>query len=279
MDGTGSAGMRNETPAVQVTGKTRLYAILADPVEHVKTPMVMHRVFARHAVDGVLVPMHVAPAGLAAALAGLRALENFGGFIATMPHKEAMLALCDEVSPAARAVGAVNCVRREADGRMVGAILDGIGFVEGLRRAGHPPEGHRAVLAGAGGAASAIAVALAEAGVTELTIVNRTAARAGQLKARLAESHPELRVRIGDGGVAGAELVVNATSLGMRPGDPLPLDPAGLAPGQVVAEAIMDPAETPLLAHARAAGATVHPGLPMLEAQIELMARHMGAIA
>ncbi|MEI4487619.1 shikimate dehydrogenase [Frigidibacter sp. MR17.14] len=265
-------------PAVAVTGRTRLYAILADPVVHVKTPMVMHRVFARHGIDGVLVPMQVAPEGLAQALDGLRRLENFGGFIATMPHKEAMLALCDRVSPAARAVGAVNCVRREADGSMTGAILDGIGMVEGLRRAGHDPAGRRILLAGAGGAASAIAFALAEAGVAGLTIVNRTRAKAEALVERVAALHPALPVAAGDGNCDQAEMIVNATSLGMRAGDALPVDPAGLHAGQVVAEAIMDPAETPLLARARAAGAAVHPGLPMLEAQIELMARHMGAL-
>lgn len=262
-----------------VTGHTRLYAILADPIHHVKTPQVMHALFARHGIDGVLVPMHVAPDGLAGAVAGLTEMRNFGGFIATVPHKSAMLELCDRIEGDGARIGAVNCVRRDPDGRMIGAMLDGIGFVEGVRRAGIAPEGQRVLLAGAGGAASAIAFALAEAGVASLTIVNRTVARAEALAERVRETYGAVRVeaRAQSGDVAAYDLIVNATSLGLRPDDPLPIDARGLHAGQTVAEAIMDPAETPLLAAAAQAGARVHPGLPMLECQIELMARHIGA--
>lgn len=265
----------------EITGHTRLYGILADPVAQVKTPQVMAEVFARHGVDGVLVPMQVAPDGLRQVVDGLRRMKNFGGFIATMPHKPAMLGLCDVIEGDGARIGAVNCVRREEDGRMVGAMLDGIGFVTGLRQAGIDPSGRRILLAGAGGAASAIAFALAEAGAEALTILNRTAARAEDLAARVAAAYPSCATS-GTGAaddVGGYDLIANATSAGLRAGDPLPLPVEALHAGQVVAEAIMEPAETPLLAEARARGATVHPGLPMLRCQIELMARHMGAIA
>lgn len=263
-----------------ITGATRIYGILADPIHHVKTPQVMHALFARHGIDGALVPMHVAPEGLARLLDGLRTMRNFGGFIATVPHKPAMGPLCDAITEAARLIGAVNCVRREPDGRMTGAMLDGIGFVEGLRRAGIAPEGRRVLLAGAGGAASAIAFALAEAGVAGLTISNRTAAKAEDLAGRVRAAYPgpALAATGAAGGAGAFDILVNATSLGMRPGDPLPLPVAGLGPDHVVAEAIMEPAETPLLAEARRRGCRIQPGLPMLEAQIELMARHMGAL-
>lgn len=265
----------------EITGHTRLYGILADPVAQVKTPQVMAEVFARHGVDGVLVPMQVAPDGLRQVVDGLRRMKNFGGFIATMPHKPAMLGLCDVIEGDGARIGAVNCVRREEDGRMVGAMLDGIGFVTGLRQAGIDPSGRRILLAGAGGAASAIAFALAEAGAEALTILNRTAARAEDLAARVAAAYPSCATSGtgAAGDVGGYDLIANATSAGLRAGDPLPLPVEALHAGQVVAEAIMEPAETPLLAEARARGATVHPGLPMLRCQIELMARHMGAIA
>ena len=264
----------------QITGHTRLFGILADPIAHVKTPQVMAEVFARHGVDGVLVPMHVAPDGLRQALDGLRMMRNFGGFIATVPHKPAMLGLCDAVEGDAARIGAVNCVRRDDDGRMIGAMLDGIGFVAGLRQAGIDPGGARVLLAGAGGAASAIAFALAEAGAGALTILNRTAAKAEDLAARVAQAYPSCAAEgRGDAAdVGGYDIVVNATSRGLRAGDPLPLPVEALHAGQVVAEAIMDPEETPLLAAAAARGARCHPGLPMLRCQIELMARHMGAI-
>ncbi len=133
-----------------VTGHTRIFGILADPIYHVKTPEVMNALFKRHGVDGVLILFHVAPDGLAAMVDGLRTMQNFRGFIATVPHKPAMLTLCDEITPEAKQIGAVNCVRREADGRMVGTMLDGIGFVEALRATGVEPKGMRAYVAGSG---------------------------------------------------------------------------------------------------------------------------------
>ncbi|PZX17155.1 shikimate dehydrogenase [Palleronia aestuarii] len=264
----------------EVTGRTRLYAILADPIAHVKTPQTMHALFARHGIDGVLVPMHVAPDDLAVTLDGLRGLRNFGGFIATVPHKGAMRDLCDEVSAEAEAIGAVNCVRRDPDGRMIGAMLDGTGFVEGLASEGIDLDGRRVLLAGAGGAASAIAFSVASRGAARLTIANRTVEKAERLAERVRAHYPGLEVSaLGSDADPGAqEIVVNATSLGMRPDDPLPVPRSVLERAEVVAEVIMDPVETPLLAAARAAGCRAHPGLPMLERQIELMARHMGAL-
>ena len=261
-----------------ITGRTRLYGILADPIAHVKTPQVMHALFAEHGIDGVLVPFHVKPNGLADALEGLRCIENFGGFVVTVPHKPAMLTLCDRVSNHARLVGAVNCVRREADGAMVGEILDGIGFVEGLQASGFDLVGKRAFLAGAGGAASAIAFALADAGIEALTITNRTQAKADDLAARVCAAYPALSVQGGKTALDKADLVVNGTVLGMMPDDPLPLDTERLHAGQMAAEVIMEPAQTAFLRAAREQGCRVHPGLPMLRSQIRLMARHMEAL-
>ncbi|TNC14260.1 shikimate dehydrogenase [Methylobacterium terricola] len=256
----------------EITGRTRVFAILADPIAQVKTPQGLNRIMAERGVDGVMVPLHVAAADLATVLAGLRAVRSFGGAIVTVPHKTAIVPLLDAVSDAARLVGAVNAVRREPDGRLVGEILDGAGFVAGLRAAGHDPRGRSAYLAGAGGAANAIAFALAEAGVARLTVHNRTAARVEDLFARLRRLVPGLLLASGSPDPAGHDLVVNATSLGLRPEDPLPLDAARLEPGQLVAEIIMQPAETALLEHAAARGCRIHPGLPMLEGQLALMA-------
>lgn len=263
---------------MKITGRTRIYGIVADPIDHVKAPEVMQRVFERHAVDAVLVPIHVSPQGLPAMIAGLRQMQNFGGFVATIPHKSAMLELCDEVDEHARLIGAANIVRREADGRMVGAMLDGIGFVTGLRQAGIEPAGRHVWLCGAGGASSAIAFALAEAGISHLTISNRTKAKAEDLAARVRAAFPQVVTSTEEANFEKHDLVVNGTSLGMRPEDPLPLDASRLHAGQIVAEVIMEPAMTPLLQAAQAAGCRIQLGHPMLETQIELMARHMGAI-
>lgn len=261
-----------------ISGRTRLFAILADPIAQVKTPAVLNAVMARRGVDGIMVPVHVGRDDLAAVLEGLRRMRNFGGFIATVPHKGPMATLCDEITEAGRLVGAVNAVRREPDGRLVGDMLDGKGFVGGLAAHGIAVAGRSVFLAGAGGAANAIAIALAEAGIARLTVSNRTAARAEDLARRLAEARPGLPVTMAGPDPRGHDLVVNGTSLGLGADDPLPLDAARLEPGQIVAEVIMEPAETPLMAAARARGCRVHPGRPMLEAQAEMMADWLGMV-
>jgi shikimate dehydrogenase len=158
-----------------------------------------------------------------------------------------MLALCDEITPEAKQIGAVNCVRREADGRMVGTMLDGIGFVEALRATGVEPKGMRAYVAGAGGAASAIAFALAAAGVSHLTIANRTEAKANELVDRLRAVYPSVTASTDAAAVKNHDLIVNGTSLGMKPTDAPPLDFSLIESRQIVAEAIMEPEMTPLL--------------------------------
>lgn len=259
-----------------ITGRTAIWGILADPIHHVQTPQGLNALMQRRGVDGVLIPFHVGADGLATLVAGLKVMRNFRGFVATVPHKTAMVGLCDEISAQARAIGAVNTVRRESDGRLVGDMLDGAGFVAGLKQAGIAPRGRRVYMAGAGGAANAIAFALVQAGIAHLTIANRTAAKSEELKKRLAAHYPSVPVGIGTNDPSGHDLVVNATSLGLRPGDALPLDVSRLTPDQIVAEIIMQPEVTALMAAAQAHGCRVHPGKPMLTCQLEMMADFMG---
>lgn len=259
----------------EITGKTAVFAILADPIHHVKTPQGINQLFAAQAVDAVMVPLHVKPGQLATLAQGLRGLENFSGCVVTVPHKTAMFSLCDELTEVAGLVGAVNVVHRTADGRLIGSMLDGEGFVAGLRSRGIEPLGLSAYLAGAGGAASAIAFALAAHGVRWLTIANRSTDKAQQLADRVARACPQVSVTVGTRDARGFDLVVNGTSLGMQTGDALPLDVDSLQPGQVVAEIIMAPEQTPLLAAASARGCRTHAGAPMLASQIALMAAFM----
>jgi len=264
------------TETREITGKTRVLGILADPIAHVKAPPGINRIARQRGRDAVMVPFQISPETLPHFADALRNLRSFDGAIITVPHKGAMASLCDEVSPSARAIGAVNVIRREPDGRLVGDMLDGLGFVAGLRVAGIPIAGRSAYLAGAGGAANAIAFALVEGGVSKLTIANRTRAKAKALRERILGLHPDANVLIGDSDPSGHDLVVNGTSLGMRAEDAAPLDFARLAPGMIVAEVIMQPAMTPLLIAAEAAGCRIHLGKPMLDQQLELMADYFG---
>jgi shikimate dehydrogenase len=262
-----------------ITGKTRLFGILADPIHHVQAPQRLNEHFAAIGFDGAMVPMHVRPDNLAAVVAGLRGMENLGGLVVTVPHKTAILALCDEASDVTRKIGAANVVRREADGRLVATMLDGEGFVRGLKGEGRQVEGRSAYLAGAGGAANAIAFSLVQAGVSRLTVGNRTAAKAEDLRQRVLALYPSADVRVGTADPSGHDLVINATSLGLRAGDALPLDVARLAPEQLVCEVIMQPKETALLLAARQRGCDIHYGAPMLASQVALMAEFLGARA
>lgn len=261
-----------------ITGHTKIYGIVADPIHHVKTPEDMNALFARENVDGVLVPMHVHPDGLAAFLDGVRRIENFGGLVATVPHKPSVIGYCDRLEGDAALIGAANVIRREADGTLVGAMLDGRGFIRGLEAAGITVSGMDACLLGAGGAGAAIAFALAEAGVIRLTIVNRSRDKATDLARRVAGRYPDVIVEAGEARTRQRDLIVNATSLGLRAEDPLPIDALDFHAGQVVSDAIMEPEETAFLARARSCGARIHPGRPMLREQIRLMAEHMGAL-
>jgi shikimate dehydrogenase len=262
----------------EISGHTRIWGILADPIHHVKTPQALNALMRERGVDGVMVPMHVGPADLSSFVASIRLMRNVGGMIVTVPHKTAMLALCDEVSDSGRQSGAVNVIRRDAEGRLHGTMLDGEGFVGGLRAAGIEPAGKDTYLAGAGGAANAIAFALARAGVSRLTIANRSLPRAEDLRARVAAAYPALRLDVAIGAQVpeGHDLLVNATSLGLAPTDPLPFSVAKLGPDQVVAEIIMQPEVTTLLAAAAERGCRTHPGFPMLKSQLGMMADFLG---
>lgn len=261
-----------------ITGTTRLYVILADPVGQVRAPSLFNPLFAQHGVDAVFVPMHVAAGDLNQVWTGLTGMQNLDGILITVPHKVAVAGLCDRLETQGALVGAVNTVRRDADGTMVGTMFDGLGFVDGLRQHGHDPKRRRVLQIGAGGAGQAVAFALAEAGVSSLTIANRSVDKADALCRRITAAGMMARAHPAPADVdpVGFDMVVNTTSLGLQADDPLPVDVARLDPGTVVADIIMKPAQTPLLQAALARGLPVQYGAPMLDAQIRLMTDFFG---
>ncbi|WP_376100977.1 shikimate dehydrogenase family protein (plasmid) [Roseomonas sp. CCTCC AB2023176] len=250
---------------------TRVAVHLAHPADHVRTPGLFNTRCAERGVDAVLVPWDVMPAHLAASVSALRQVRNLAGVVVTMPHKRSVASLCDELHGDASALGACNVARKLPDGRLVGSMHDGSGFVAGLRRRGHDPRGRRALLVGAGGAASAVALALVAAGVARLGISNRTASVAAALVDRIRGAHPAADVAVVPPRAQGYDLVVNGTPLGMHANDPLPLDLAGLWPDTVVAEMIMQPDVTLLLHEAERLGAVAHRGVHMITEQIDLI--------
>lgn len=246
-----------------ITGETRLAAVVGSPIRHSLSPTILNAAFAATGADWTFVALEVPEGQGRAAVEAARTL-GIGGLSVTMPHKEAARDAVDATTAVAAALGAVNCVFRDGD-RLVGDNTDGDGFVDSLRRdAGVEPAGLRCVVVGAGGAGRAVARALAAAGAADVAVLNRSPEPAAWAAAL---AGPAGRVAA-PGDVSAADLVVNATPLGMglaRPGpDPLPVDPAALHAGQVVADIVYHPAVTPLMREARARGATALGGLGML---------------
>ncbi len=254
-----------------ISGTTRFAPLLAHPSRHVRTPGVFNAECARRDLDMVMVPLDVRPDMLAPTIGALRTVANLAGFVITIPHKTEAAALCDRLTGAAEMLGVCNIIRRESDGSLTGAMFDGEGFVAGLRHEGHDPRGRRVLLIGAGGAASGLAHALAQAGAARLTIANRSAAKAQLLVGQLQAAFPGADIGTGPADPQGYDLVVNGTSLGMHPGDALPFDPDRLSPGTLVAEVVMQPDVTPVLEAAQLRGCRIHKGIHMIEQQVRLL--------
>jgi shikimate dehydrogenase len=259
-----------------ITGRARLFAIIGDPVGVVRSPAWWNAAFERAGLDAAFLPVEVAAADFAVAWQGLTRIRNLDGLVLTMPHKQAVLPLLDALGPMARLAGAVNTVRRRADGTWEGEMFDGEGFVAGLRAAGHEPAGMRALQIGCGGAGRAIAFALARAGVASLALSDVAPGRAGALAEAVASAFPGCPVAMGLADPAGHGLIVNATPLGLRPGDALAVEPGRLSPGQVVADVIPNPERTALLDAAAAAGCDTVSGRLMFEGQARLAAAFLG---
>jgi shikimate dehydrogenase len=252
----------------EISGSTRLAAVIGDPVRHSLSPAIHNAAFRACGLDWLFVALPVAAGDVARALDGMRSL-GIDGLSVTMPHKQAVAAGVDELEPDAAALDAVNCVWRRGD-HLGGANTDGPGFVASLADAGFDPAGRRCVVLGAGGAARAVVLALGRAGAAEVAIVNRTAERAVAAAALVGDIGRVAPVEV----VEEADLIVNATSVGMGAMDPtsgqLPLPGALVRDDHVVADLVVHPLETPLLHLARTVGATAVDGAGMLVHQAAL---------
>jgi shikimate dehydrogenase len=247
-----------------ISGKTRLIAHIGYPTESFKAPLIYNPWFESKGIDAVVVPMGVKAEDFPAALASLRKFTNLHGALVTMPHKVSVVGMVDEASTAVKIAGSCNALLLRPDGKLVGDMFDGAGFVRGVIRKGLKLAGASCLVVGAGGVGSAIAASLAAEGPAAMTLFDTNAAAAEGLAARLREHYPAIRVRVGANDPAGYDLVVNGTPLGMKPGDPLPFDVTRLAPSTFVGEVVMKQEITPLLEAARARGCRYQVGTDML---------------
>ena len=248
-----------------LTGAAKIAGVMGWPVAHSRSPALHGFWLAEHGIDGAYVPLPVRPEDFRRALQALPLL-GFAGCNITIPHKEAALAAVDELDPSARRAGAINTVAVRANRTLVGSNTDAFGFRESLRaavpdwRAAQGP----AVVLGAGGGARAVVAALIDEGAAEIRLVNRTPARAASLAKQLGGPVQGVAWEDRAKALAGAALLVNATSLGMEGQLALDLPLDALPREAVVNDIVYVPLVTPLLAAARARGHRVVDGLDML---------------
>lgn len=254
---------------MMLTGRSRIAGVLGWPVSHSRSPRLHNHWLERYAIDGAYIPLPVRPESFSSAVTALASL-GFCGANVTVPHKEAALRVCDEVTSSARRIGAVNTLFFEEE-RILGDNTDAYGFIQNLLEESPQWDATAApaVILGAGGAARALCVALLDAGVPEIRVVNRTRERVDRLVDSLGQDTGAERLMIGVWGdwesvCDGANLLVNATSLGMTGQPALEIDLASLPPAALVNDIVYTPLETGLLTAARARGNKVVDGLGML---------------
>ncbi|MDY8108734.1 shikimate dehydrogenase [Fulvimarina sp. 2208YS6-2-32] len=265
--------MRTEMPFI--TGTTRFIAMLGDPVKQVKTPAAFNAFAAEAGLDIITLPINVQAETLAKTLEALRGFQNCAGAIVTYPHKAAALQAVQTSDEIARLVGACNVIRRDNDGQLHGGMTDGRGFVAALRSNGVDPRGRDIRLIGIGGAGSAIAAALAEAGVKRIVVHDLDDRRTAALAQKFRKIYPDTSIAASDFSDFDPLVVVNATPVGMNgdPNFPYPLD--GLTPDCLIADIVPTPVVTAWLEKARSLGHQIQTGPEMVANQLGAVVRHI----
>jgi shikimate dehydrogenase len=251
-----------------INGNTELIAHIGYPTHRFKSPQIYNPYFEQTGINAVVVPMGCQPPDYPAFLKAVFSLSNIRGALITMPHKVTTVGLLDEVTATVRVAGACNAVKRTPDGRLVGDMFDGEGFVSGVQRKGLNLKGKRVLVVGSGGVGCAIAASLAASGIAAIGLFDVNSSSAIALGQRLAQNYPNIDVATGSNDPQGFDLVVNATPMGMNEGDPLPLDVERLSAHSLVGEVVMRTEMTAFLSAAQARGCVVQVGSDMLFEQI-----------
>lgn len=268
--------MDMDLQGLNVRGTTRVFPVVGHPVQQVRAPHLFNEWFRHSGHDCIVVPFEIAPEHFATVLPALLLAGNVGGAMVTIPHKVATVGLLHGCSDAVRIAGACNAVVRRSDGRLYGELFDGVGLLRAAQQQGFEAAGARCLVVGAGGAGAAIAAALAAAGAASVRLFDTRLAHAQELAARLRTHYPAADIHAGPAALAGLDLLVNATPLGMEAADPPPVDVAQLRPQTLVAEIVMKRDTTPLLEAARAIGCRTVRGREMLQAQMPLYLQFFG---
>ena len=261
---------------MNIDGHTELIAHIGYPTHSFKSPLIYNPYFEKEGINAVVVPMGCQAEHFPAFLKSVFQLSNIRGALITMPHKVTTLGLLDQVSPTVKVAGACNAVKLDAQGRLVGDMFDGAGFVRGVQRKGFELKGKRALVVGTGGVGSAIAASLAAEKISAISLFDIDTAACEALAQRLVNEYPRIRVNTGSNDPDGHDLVVNATPMGMNEGDPLPVDVSRLAPETFVGEVVMRTEMTAFLQAAHKKGCRIQLGSDMLFEQIPAYLEYFG---
>lgn len=268
-------GMVNQKPGLFPTGSTRFYTMIGTPIIQVRSPLNYNRYFAEHGIDAVMIAMDVPGDQVKAHFEHMRTIPNFAGCIATIPHKQAAADCMDEMSQRAEDLAAVNVVRVE-NGRLIGDMVDGLGFMVAAKAKGLDMRVRRAAIIGGGMTGAAIALAIAEAGAAEIVIKEIRTERHGFLEHLLRKNCPHIKISFELTSLDGFDIAVNATPVGMNDDPNVPFPTDTLTSRTLVADVVTNPQVTPWLAAGLKKGCKVQYGVEMADGQFGLMGRHMG---
>jgi len=261
---------------MNIDGNTELIAHIGYPTHSFKSPLIYNPYFEQEGINALVVPMGCQAAHYPAFLKSVFELTNIRGALITMPHKVSTLGLLDKVTPTVKVAGACNAVKRDAQGRLVGDMFDGAGFVRGIQRKGFKLIGKSVLVVGTGGVGSAIAASLAAEKIAAISLFDVNTSACEGLAQRLVNEYPHIQVKTGSNDPDGYDLVVNATPMGMNEGDPLPMDVSRIAPETFVGEVVMRTEMTAFLQAAQQRGCRVQVGSDMLFEQIPAYLEYFG---
>jgi len=257
------------------TGSTKFYTMIGTPIIQVKSPFIYNNYFAKHGIDAVMIAMDVPAVQVKEHFRHMRAIANFGGCIVTIPHKQAALDCMDEISERSKDLLSVNVVRMKK-GRLIGDMVDGLGFMVAVKAHGLSMHGKRAAIIGGGGAGAAIAQAIAQSDADEMVIQETRTERHWFLERLLKRANPKLKISFELTSLKGFDLAVNATPVGMNDDPNVPFPTDTLSTPTLVADVVTNPKVTPWLAAGLEKGCEVQYGAEMAYGQFGLMGRHMG---
>ena len=265
--------------AARINGATRLYGIIGNPIAQVRSPETFTQAYTDAGINAVMLPIQILPENFELCVKGLMALGNLDGMTVTVPYKARMVAFADRLGDTARCIGALNALRREADGSWTGEMFDGAGFIVGAQCKGHVLAKRRVALFGAGGAGSAIACGLVAAGVESIAIIDPNAERVETLAKALRRTFPACDVRPASSVPAGSNMIVNASTVGMRPGDGLPGDFGTVTADTLIGDVINSDVKTPMIELALRHGCPYVAGKEMHAGQGEALLAFFAATA